>query len=99
MVIGVAGADHRRTDIAQGSQIAFTDGTAGLNHGSDAPIQQVDQTLRELRTRRVVGHGVGANDHHGADDFLLVDFGRVSHAGAELEVTHLRPFQVRLVVR
>ena len=98
LVVGLAGADHRCGHIAQLRQIPFTNSTARLHDGRDAPVQQIEQHLTELRARRVVGHRVGPDDHHGANDLLLHDLRTEACMGAAMKACGLQLLDSRLVL-
>ena len=90
LIVGIAGSHHRCPDIGQLRQIAFAERAARLNHRGDPLVQEVEQHLRELRAGRVIGHGIGANDHHRAHDLFLLDLRTVAQDRAEPEFLQLR---------
>ncbi len=98
MIVGITHTHHRSCHVAELRKIALANGTARLNHRCYSPIQKVEQHLRELGTRCVVGHGIGAYDHHGANDFLVVARGAEARQRTTTKTLPLRAFDCRFVL-
>ena len=99
VVVGLAGADHRRADVAHLREVALARRAARLHDRRDPLVEQVEQHLGELRRRRLVDHRVRPHGHHRPGDLLVGDLRPDARLRAALERRELPRQQQLLVLR